>query len=128
MDNTAAMACFNKIGSTKSEKIKYNYYSKVWQWYNTRNLPLTVEQIAGYENTEADHKSRYISISTQNKPDFFTVKELTLQLIFFLAILSQPIHALHKENMDMLIKDRCFSAKRSLKFRVVAIIRTLWNF
>ena len=68
VDNTVAMACLNKMGSSKTEKL--NTPPKVvWQWCYTRNLLLTLARIPGSENQEADHAKRHINLDTEWKLD-----------------------------------------------------------
>ena len=60
------MACLNKMGSSKSEKL--NALTKaVWHWCSVRNLLLTVARIIGAENIEAHHESQHINLDTEWK-------------------------------------------------------------
>ena len=72
VDNTVAMACLNKMGSSKTEKL--NALTKVvWQWCYARNLRLTVARIPGSEKLEDDHESRQINLDTEWKLDSETL-------------------------------------------------------
>ena len=66
MDNTVPMACLNKMGSSKSEKL--NTLTKAaWHWCNIRHLWLTVARIASAENAEEDHESRHVNLDIERK-------------------------------------------------------------
>lgn len=64
LDNTTAMHCINKMGSSKS--ISLDQLSReLWQWCLRKELWLSAGRIAGKDNVEADRESRIINIDAE---------------------------------------------------------------
>ena len=56
MDNTTAIACINKLGSTSSELFEVT--KQIYEWAIPRNVQLSAAHIPGVENVVADRESR----------------------------------------------------------------------
>ena len=71
MDNTTAVACINKCGSTKSQLLKVT--KQVFKWAELRAVTLSACHIPGILNVDADRASRTLNTDTEwmLKPRFF---------------------------------------------------------
>lgn len=79
LDNTSAMNCLNKMGSSKSDPL--NVLTKeIWAWCSKRNIWLSAGRIAGKDNVEADEESRKLNEDTEWKLNPSLLKESMLFL------------------------------------------------
>ena len=58
LDNTTAVACINRMASTKSQLMTVT--KQVWDWALSRNITLSAEHLPGSQNIIADEESRVI--------------------------------------------------------------------
>lgn len=79
IDNTVAMACLNKMGSSKSSKLN-KLSRQVWEWCIERSIWLSAARIAGIDNVEADSESRNINLDTEWKLDSELLQDATTLL------------------------------------------------
>lgn len=63
LDNTTAVACLNKMGSTK-EKL-FELTKRIWIWCHERNIWLSVSHLPGVQNCLADRESRVFNDDTE---------------------------------------------------------------
>jgi hypothetical protein len=63
IDNTTAVACINKCGSTKLPLLDIT--QKFFDWADFRNVTLTAAYIPGRDNVEADEASRNLNFDTE---------------------------------------------------------------
>jgi hypothetical protein len=63
IDNTMAVACINKCGSTKIHLLDIT--QRIWEWAELRNITLSAAYIPGCDNVEADAASRQFNIDTE---------------------------------------------------------------
>lgn len=68
IDNNAAMACINKMGSSKSKELN-SLTKEIWAWCQKRNIWLSAARIAGSDNIEADYESRHVNLDGEWKLD-----------------------------------------------------------
>lgn len=66
VDNTVAMTCLNKMGSSKSDKLN-KLTKEIWEWCMERDIWISVARIAGVDNWEADYESRHVNLDTEWK-------------------------------------------------------------
>ena len=86
MDNTTAVACINKMSSTRPDLMELTKH--VWLWAINRNITLSAEYLPGVYNTTADRESRTVdSLDTE-----WMLKEL---------IYDQVCHKLGKPDIDL---------------------------
>lgn len=64
IDNTTAIACINRMGSTQYPKLN-NITRDIWQWCAKRNIFIFASYIKSSDNKEADKESR--SVNYENK-------------------------------------------------------------
>ena len=71
MDNTTAVACVNKCGSTKPSLLQVT--KDIFKWAGDRSLTLTACHIPGKLNVDADRASRTLNVDTEwmLKPSIF---------------------------------------------------------
>ena len=63
IDNTTAVACLNKMGSTKTALMSLT--SEVYDWLIDRNIRVSATHIPGIKNVKADKASREINVDTE---------------------------------------------------------------
>ncbi len=63
MDNTTAVACVNKMGSTKLKLMRL--ISDIFEWAIMRNITLSAAHIPGRLNVLADKESRVLNLDTE---------------------------------------------------------------
>ena len=76
-DNTTAVGCINKMGSSKSWDLDH-IITTIWQWALDRDIWITASYIPGVLNVEADEESRKSERRTEwmlNKDIFSQVLE-----------------------------------------------------
>ena len=66
MDNTTAVACVNKMGTSHSP-ICNNITQNIWKFCQERDIWLSAAYIPGKENTAADRQSRTVNTDTEWK-------------------------------------------------------------
>lgn len=66
MDNTTAIACINKMGSMKSDRLN-GLSQEIWAWAQAKHIWLSACYIAGKMNVQADEESRKVNIDTEWK-------------------------------------------------------------
>lgn len=64
VDNTVAMSCINKMGSSRSTSLN-DITKSMWEWCIKRNIWLSAARIAGKDNVEADYESRHVNEDTE---------------------------------------------------------------
>ena len=65
-DNSTAMACINKFGTSHSEKCD-TLSKQIWKWAQENENWLSTTHIPGIQNTEADLESRKTYVYTKWK-------------------------------------------------------------
>lgn len=63
LDNTTAVACIQKQGSTKVKLMKLT--QDIYEWATERNIVLSASHIPGVENVQADRESRRKNIDSE---------------------------------------------------------------
>ena len=71
MDNTSAVACINKVGSTKEPLLEVT--KDIFEWAENQSVVLSACHIPGVLNVDADRASRTLNIDTEwmLAPDIF---------------------------------------------------------
>jgi len=64
LDNTSAVSCINKMGSSKSGKLN-SIGKELWMWCIDRHIWLSAAHIPGKQNIVADSESRHINVDTE---------------------------------------------------------------
>ena len=81
MDNTTAVACVNKMGTSHSHECDC-VTRNIWEFCQSRDLWLSAAFIPGKENVEADSESRKINLDAEWKLDSDLLKQATELLKF----------------------------------------------
>ena len=77
IDNTTAVACINKFGSTKLALLQLT--REIYAWALTRRIQLSAAHIPGVENVQADKESRTRNVDTEWQVDPRVFRNITEQ-------------------------------------------------